>query len=179
MSPKILTLIGFTLVFLISCAASDEKKSTGPNQINPKYSGFSNRQRTIPRSDLDTTGQAVTSSEISIPKTEATSRFIPYDNPPRPVGGYAQIQKNLVYPKTDPADIEGTVMVHVKILSDGTIGDFEILKGIPNYPEMDAAAVEAIMNTQWKPATGQGHPVTVWMSIPVVFRNSAKHNARY
>lgn len=39
-------------------------------------------------------------------------RFIPYDDPPVPVGGYGAIQRNIVYPEiAQEAGIEGTVVI--------------------------------------------------------------------
>ena len=39
-------------------------------------------------------------------------RFIPYDDPPVPVGGYGAIQRNIIYPEiAQEAGIEGTVVI--------------------------------------------------------------------
>ncbi|MCF7797632.1 MAG: energy transducer TonB [Candidatus Marinimicrobia bacterium] len=104
------------------------------------------------------------------PPPENAVRFIAYDEAPEPAGGYAQIQKNVVYPEiAREAGIEGTVIVQAQIGKDGTVRATKILKGIPKTG-LDEAAVDAIMRTTWKPAYQRDKPVTVWISIPVVFR---------
>jgi len=104
------------------------------------------------------------------PPPENAVRIIAYDEPPEPAGGYAQIQKNVVYPEiAREAGIEGTVIVQAQIGKDGTVRATKILKGIPKTG-LDEAAVDAIKRTTWKPAFQRDKPVTVWISIPVVFR---------
>ncbi len=104
------------------------------------------------------------------PPPESSVRFIAYDEPPEPAGGYAEIQKNVVYPEiAREAGIEGTVIVQARIGKDGTVKDTKILKGIPKTG-LDEAAMDAIKATKWKPAYQRDKPVTVWISVPVVFR---------
>ncbi len=104
------------------------------------------------------------------PPPENAVRFIAYDEAPEPVGGYAQIQKNVVYPEiAREAGIEGTVIVQAKISKDGVVRATKILKGIPKTG-LDEAAIAAILKTRWKPAYQRDKAVTVWISIPVVFR---------
>ena len=104
------------------------------------------------------------------PPPESSVRFIAYDEPPEPMGGYAEIQKNVVYPEiAREAGIEGTVIVQARIGKDGTVKDTKILKGIPKTG-LDEAAMDAIRTVKWKPAYQRDKPVTVWISVPVVFR---------
>jgi len=104
------------------------------------------------------------------PPPESTVRFIAYDEPPEPTGGYGEIQKNVIYPEiAREAGIEGTVIVQARIGKDGTVKDTKILKGIPKTG-LDEAAMDAIKKTKWKPAYQRDKPVTVWISVPVVFR---------
>lgn len=173
---------------LIGCASKDKNDSATPTKLSPKYSGFSNAQRLISIPATDTTAVdhnspvSISTTDItavrhnrrvSIPNaatttTPGTVAFEPYDSAPEPHGGYSQIQKNIVYPELARLQgIEGIVIVEAKIRRDGVIQEAKILQSIPILNE---AAIAAIVNTHWKPAEQGGKPVTVWMSIPVVFR---------
>ncbi len=106
-------------------------------------------------------------------QAEGAPIFQPYDVAPRPVGGFAGIQKNLVYPEKERKNnIEGTVVVNVLVGKDGRVHGTKILKSAG--AALDSAAVRAIRKTKWHPALykkgGKEIPVTVWVSLPVVFR---------
>ncbi len=104
------------------------------------------------------------------PPPESNVIFIAYDEPPEPMGGYAAIQKAVVYPEiAREAGIEGTVIVQATIGKDGRVKETIILKGIPKTG-LDEAAMDAIKSTKWKPAYQRDKPVTVRISVPVVFR---------
>ena len=121
---------------------------------------------TIEETDLE----EFTAMDEPPPPPENAVRFIAYDEAPDPIGGYGQIQKNVVYPEiAREAGIEGTVIVQAQIGKDGTVRATKILKGIPKTG-LDEAAIDAIKRTQWKPAYQRDKAVTVWISIPVVFR---------
>ncbi|MFP4547072.1 MAG: energy transducer TonB [Fidelibacterota bacterium] len=97
-------------------------------------------------------------------------RFIPYDEPPEPIGGFAAIQRNVVYPEiAQEAGIEGTVVIQAFIDENGDVGRCEVLKGIPNTG-LNEAAIKAIKETRFKPALQRDRKVGVWISIPVVFK---------
>ncbi len=97
-------------------------------------------------------------------------KFIPYDDPPVPVGGYAAIQRNVEYPEiAQEAGIEGTVIVQAFIDKGGKVTETVILKGIPNTG-LDEAAMAAIRKTSFKPAKQRDRAVGVWISIPVNFK---------
>ena len=105
------------------------------------------------------------------PPTEGPRvRFIPYDDPPVPVGGYSAIQRNIIYPEiAQEAGIEGTVVIQAFVDKKGKVTDTVVLKGIPNTG-LDEAAMTAIAKTRFKPAKQRDRPVGVWISIPVNFR---------
>jgi len=103
----------------------------------------------------------------------AKEGFVPYDVPPQPVGGFAALQKNLIYPeKARKKGIEGVVVLHVLIGKNGRVLQAKVLKSLND--ELNSAAIQAIKKTKWKPALqkkdGKEIPVSVWVSIPVVFR---------
>lgn len=97
-------------------------------------------------------------------------RFIPYDEPPEPMGGFAAIQKNILYPPiAQEAGIEGTVVVQAYVSEFGIVTECVILKGVPNTG-LDEAAVAAIKKTKFKPAKQRDRNVGVYISIPVIFK---------
>jgi protein TonB len=101
---------------------------------------------------------------------EAASFFVPYDDPPDPIGGFAAIQSKLVYPEiARKAGIEGTVTVQAKISERGEVIDTRILVPLGNSG-CNEAAVAAIKAVKWKPAKQRDKPVAVWVSIPVRFK---------
>ena len=97
-------------------------------------------------------------------------RFIPYDDPPVPVGGYGAIQQHIVYPEiAQEAGIEGTVVIQAFVSKKGKVTETLVLKSIPNTG-LDEAAMEAIKKTKFIPAKQRDRAVGVWISIPVNFR---------
>jgi len=97
-------------------------------------------------------------------------RFIPYDEPPEPIGGFAAIQRNVIYPEiAQEAGIEGTVVVQAFVNEFGKVTDCVILKGVPNTG-LDEAAIDAIKKTKFKPAKQRDRNVGVYISIPVIFK---------
>jgi len=100
--------------------------------------------------------------------------FIPYDEPPRPLGGYASIQKNLKYPEiARKAGLEARVVVGVLIDEQGNSVKTQILKDSGSNVGFEAAASAAVMKVKWYPAKQRDKPVKVWVSIPVNFKLSA------
>lgn len=104
------------------------------------------------------------------PPDGPTVRFIPYDEAPEPIGGYATIQRNVRYPEiAQEAGIEGMVIVQAFIDQKGRVTETLILRGIPNTG-LNEAAMDAISKTRFKPAKQRDRPVGVWISIPVNFK---------
>ena len=96
--------------------------------------------------------------------------FVPYDEPPMPVGGFQAIQRRLVYPEiARKAGVEGRVLVWAQVDVDGAVVRTKIVKSLgPNG--CDEAAVNAIKSVDWKPAKQRDRPVKVWIAVPVDFR---------
>ena len=100
--------------------------------------------------------------------------FIPYDEPPTPIGGQAAISRNTVYPEiAKEAGIEGRVVVQAFINDFGVVEHCLILKGMPGTG-LDEAAIDAIKRTKFKPAKQRDRNVGVWISIPVTFKLNTK-----
>jgi len=96
--------------------------------------------------------------------------FVPYDEPPQPVGGFAAIQSRLIYPEiARKAGVEGRVTVQAQIDVDGTVTRTKVVQSLgPNG--CDEAAIEAIKSVKWKPAKQRDRPVKVWIAVPVDFK---------
>jgi protein TonB len=104
------------------------------------------------------------------PPDDGAIVFVPYDEPPVPVGGFQAIQKRLVYPEiARKAGVEGRVLVWAQIDMDGSVIRTKVVKSLgPNG--CDEAAVDAIKSVAWKPAKQRDRPVKVWVAVPVDFQ---------
>ncbi|MDD5764680.1 MAG: energy transducer TonB [Candidatus Marinimicrobia bacterium] len=97
-------------------------------------------------------------------------RFIPYEKAPEPLGGFAAIQANVIYPEiAQEAGIEGTVIVQAFVNEFGIVAETVVLKGVPNTG-LDEAACAAIKKTRFKPAQQRDQNIGVYISIPVIFK---------
>ncbi len=96
--------------------------------------------------------------------------FVPYDEAPEPIGGFAAIQKKLVYPEiARKAGVEGRVTVQAQIDVTGQVVRTKVVQSLgPNG--CDEAAIAAIKAVKWKPAKQRDRPVKVWIAVPVDFR---------
>ena len=101
---------------------------------------------------------------------EEATIFVAYDEAPYPTGGFAAIQRNLVYPEiARKAGVEGTVFIEIVVDEKGNVVDTQVLKSLGNNG-CDEAAIDAIKSVKWKPALQRDNPVKVRISIPVRFR---------
>ena len=96
--------------------------------------------------------------------------FVPYDEAPEPIGGFAAIQKRLVYPEiARKAGVEGRVTVQAQIDVTGEVVRTKVVQSLgPNG--CDEAAINAIRSVKWKPAKQRDRAVKVWIAVPVDFR---------
>lgn len=96
--------------------------------------------------------------------------FVPFDEPPQPIGGFLAIQNKLVYPEiARKAGVEGRVTVQAQIDVDGTVLRTKVVQSLgPNG--CDEAAIDAIKAVKWKPAKQRDRPVKVWIAVPVDFK---------
>lgn len=97
--------------------------------------------------------------------------FIAYDEAPVPIGGFAAIQANLVYPLVaKKTGIEAKVIIGVLIDETGKPVKTEILKSSNDVLGFNEAAQRAVMAVRWKPAKQRDQSVKVWVSIPISFK---------
>jgi len=98
-------------------------------------------------------------------------RFIPYDEPPVPIGGYAAILTNLKYPEiARKSGIEARVVVAVLIDERGNSVKTQILSSTVSIMGFNEAAQKAVMLVKWKPAKQRDRAVKVWVSYPIRFQ---------
>jgi len=62
--------------------------------------------------------------------------------------------------------VEGTVLLQALVGKDGNVHDTRVLHSIP---ALDSAAVAAVRQWHFKPATSEGKPIAVWVAVPVKF----------
>lgn len=96
--------------------------------------------------------------------------FVPFDEPPTPIGGFAAIQRKVVYPDiARRAGVEGRVTVYAQVDESGNVVRTKVVQSLgPNG--CDEAAVKAIKSVKWKPAKQRDRAVKVWIAVPVDFR---------
>lgn len=151
----------------------DEKSVSDRGQLEITSIKSDEENQVLQLSDIATgrknqTSKLLTSLETT--QIEKRPKFIPYDQAPEPIGGFAAIQKRVVYPEiAQEAGIEGDVVVQAFVSENGDIQSCNILKGIPNTG-LNEAAINAVKETKFIPAKQKEKEVGVWISIPVVFR---------
>jgi protein TonB len=97
---------------------------------------------------------------------------IPGDEPMR-VGGEVKepIEISRVKPQypeaARKARMQGVVILEAIITKDGSVSDVRILRGI--NPLLDNAAMRAVQQWRYKPATFNGRPVPVYLTVTVTF----------
>lgn len=107
-------------------------------------------------------------------------QFTEFDVPPKPVGGFSEIQKNLDYPDlAKKAGIEGRVTLYAHIGADGKILETKIYKSLGDKG-CDQAAIAAIQAVKWEPAQKNGKQIAVWIAVPFDFKlnNSKKDDEK-
>lgn len=80
------------------------------------------------------------------------------------------ISQNLVYPSiAQEQELQGTVLLRFRVEKDGSVGKVIIMKSLSK--ECDEAAVEVVQKLKrFVPAKQQGHPVSVWFTLPIRFQ---------
>jgi len=104
---------------------------------------------------------------IASPQTHGqTPRFVVFEDAPVILHRVAP-----VYPESlRRAGMQGTVILDIEILSDGSIGAIEVFRSLMSGPGgFDEAALEAARQWQFKPAQSAGRPVGSWFRVPFVF----------
>ena len=112
-------------------------------------------------------------ANIRVERLEDQSRRLSFPNVPRPGNGVSvPMPLNDVKP-TYTADAlqvraEGEVWLDCVVLPDGTVSDVAVVRSL--YPSLDAQAIAAAKQWQFKPATRNGEPVPVVVMLSMTFR---------
>ena len=81
----------------------------------------------------------------------------------------AELGANVVYPeKAREAGIQGTVYVKAAIDKKGVIRKVSVVRSVD--PLLNKAAMDAIRKTAFMPATQNGYPVNMTITIPIAFK---------
>jgi TonB family protein len=64
---------------------------------------------------------------------------------------------------------EGTVLLEIEVLPDGAIGQVRVVEA-PAYPRLVSAAIEAVRQARFRPASRNGVPVSSSVEVPIRFR---------
>jgi TonB family protein len=120
-------------------------------------------------SQCQATGARVRSAPPASP-AETEMEFVPYDEPPKPVGGFSAIGKALAYPEEAKAKgITGMVQIYCQVLADGRTGKVTVADNETGDKSLADAAVAAVSQITWIPAKQEGESVSVWVTIPIDF----------
>lgn len=107
--------------------------------------------------------------EEIIEAEEEPSYFVAVEEMPEPLGGLKTIQNKIVYPEiAKRVGVEGKVYVRAFVDEIGNVTKAELVKGIG--AGCDEVAVDAVLNTQFKPGKQRGKPIKVQVTVPIVFK---------
>lgn len=146
------------LFFVFSCEITPEEDIAGPTM-----EGEINKANLV-TTDLGAREEANDGAMI----------FDVVESPPSPPGGMdgwnSYLSKNLTYPaQARRMGIEGTVIVAFVVNSDGSLSDFEVIRGIGGG--VDEAAVQVVKNAPgWIPGSQRGVAVNTRMRLPIRFK---------
>ncbi len=122
-------------------------------------------------------GDPVNERQVEVPVSPPVERKIEEESPyfvaveemPEPIGGLSSIQSKIVYPEiARRAGIDGKVFVLAFVDESGNVTNAEVVKGIGSG--CDEAALDAVLQTKFKPGIQRGKPVKVKITIPIVFK---------
>ena len=88
------------------------------------------------------------------------------------VGGDVKEPKKIkdvkpVYPEAaKAAGVQGIVIIETRIATDGSVNEAKVLRSVP---ELDRAAIDAVMQWKYTPTLLNGQPVEVIMTVTVTF----------
>lgn len=80
------------------------------------------------------------------------------------------LSENLHYPvNAQKAGVQGKVFVRFVVCTDGTLCDYEVVKGV--HPDVDSEAMRVVkkMSGRWEPGVQRGKKVRVQYNLPINF----------
>jgi len=104
-----------------------------------------------------------------IKEEEEPYYFVAVEEMPEPIGGLKSIREKIIYPEiARRAGVEGKVFVRAYVDETGLVKRAEVIKGIGLG--CDEAAMDAVLNTKFKPGKQRGKLIKVQIIIPIVFK---------
>jgi TonB family protein len=67
------------------------------------------------------------------------------------------------------AGIEGTVLLETIVLADGSVGDVKVVRSLDTTYGLDQAAIDAMKQWRFRPATKDGNPLRVAVAVEMTF----------
>ena len=75
-----------------------------------------------------------------------------------------------VYPEEARTNrAEGHVVLQTLIGTDGKVASVQVLRGVPDHPELERSAVDAVKQWVYRPALENGRPIAVYFTVQVEF----------
>ncbi len=137
---------------------------------------YLNEEDVIPKVEIDSVQNEdveIIEIEEDFVHDEDVVFLVTEKNPEFPGGLLAlrrYIYDHLMYPAVAREnDIQSTVYLRFVVMWDGKIGKIELQRGVD--PLLDNEAIRVIKSLpRFKPGRQGGRPVSVWVSLPIVFR---------
>ncbi len=120
------------------------------------------------------TGSLTLFSQVDTLRKSPPKVFMLVEQMPEFPGGDAALlkflQNNIQYPSLErDNDIQGRVIVGFTVFEDGTVGDVNVKRGVSKG--LDEEAVRVVKKLpNFKPGKQQGKPVSVYYSLPIVYK---------
>ncbi|WP_229369855.1 energy transducer TonB [Fibrivirga algicola] len=119
------------------------------------------------------TGPTAIEQAIETPPAKDDAPFLAVEQMPEFPGGQAALlnylQRTLRYPAAaSSANISGRVVVGFIVNADGSLADFQLMKGLGFGTDEEALRVLKAM-PKWKPGRQSGRPVRVRFNLPIWF----------
>lgn len=164
-----------------------KSSETRPRSIQPDMSAFESserhdKERFEPTSELDELPQPIlqqlpherkselpqpVASEASLPSLPSEQHVGQESDPPRKISRFCP---SPVYPpECLKLRIEGRSILKVHVASDGSVGSVTLLRSSSNSL-LDHAAIRAVKQWRFSPATEFGIPVATTVAVPINFR---------
>lgn len=113
----------------------------------------------VPGKEEKSTGSSPSSAGDALPKAQLKKAFPRYGSNPKPA--YPEAARRRGY--------EGTVILSVLVLKDGSPQSVRIIKG-SGYKILDDAAQEAVAHWKFVPALLGEEPIEMEVEVPILFR---------
>lgn len=103
------------------------------------------------------------------PSFDEHAYLVAVTEPPEPIGGMYEIQRQIVYPEiARRAGIQGRVFVKAFLNENGEVVKVDLLKGIGGG--CDEQAINAVKNTKFNPGVLNGKKVKTQVAVPIMFK---------